>query len=115
MKIRAVVLVIFLVPMCALAAKGSDLLKLCESADPTSRQHCEIYVRGVVQGGLAMQPGLASPTSLLSICVPADVSGREGRLIFVDYANKNPQDLYLWDAGIVLLAFSAAFPCQSAE
>ena len=88
---------------------GNQLLKYCESNNPTERVSCMAYLAGTID---TTEAWVVSNKMKRTICKPPEVTARQLKKIFINYANKNPKSLHLAASGISIAAFVDAFPCN---
>lgn len=97
---------------------GEVLNGLCASTEAKSVEGCEAYIDGVIDAALTYQQlrpvngskGTALPAYL---CVPGTLTGQQLRQAYLDAYKRNPQP-NRFAAGIILSAFSTAYPCAAA-
>ena len=97
----------------ALSATSAEQLSMyCQS---TSVEYCKGYIAGFYDGRTTNDYGLKK----LQACIPTDPSGQrldvsyeQMRLVFIKWANDNPQKLHYEDWAAVREAFATAWPCK---
>jgi len=96
---------------------GSELLRLCKSADPSEQHECSSYVCGVYDGWLALQVigKLPGDRDLpYDICLPPKagaVTCEQLRQAVVQELETNPELRRSEGGGVVGVAIHRAFPC----
>ena len=95
---------------------GEVLNGLCSSTEAKSNEGCEAYIDGVIDAALTYQQlrPIGGPKGALPayLCVPGTLTGTQLRQAYVDAYKRNPQP-NRFAAGIILSAFSTAYPCAA--
>lgn len=97
---------------------GEILNGLCTSTEAKSAEGCEAYIDGVIDAALTYQqlrPANGSKGTALPayLCVPGTLTGTQLRQAYIEAYKRNPQP-NRFAAGIILSAFSTAYPCSAA-
>lgn len=88
---------------------GNDLLLSCKAADTFNQGVCNGYMTGVFDVENAFTE---AGVSKRIFCIPAGATAGQLQLVVIQYLEEHPEELHLTAAGLTLLAFQDAFPCN---
>ena len=96
---------------------GNDLLEQCELADKGLQTslipigYCIGRITGVIDSWLIRNGQIGSPFSVF--CIPEGVTNDQLKKIVVKYLREHPETLHTYDVGLIVLATTEAFPCNT--